>query len=141
MAISVDLRKRVVEAYEEGGVSYAAVGRRFSVHWRSVKAWVELSRSTGSLEPSKAPRGRKTLLQGDKLDQLKQLVEEDINATEADLVERLKKRFGIETSTSSVGRAIRKMGLTRKKRRSGHGKPTPSGSNSSEPTTSSESER
>ena len=51
----LELRTRVVQAYEAGEGSYALVGARFAVGEASVKRWVRRNRKTGSVVPD--PKG------------------------------------------------------------------------------------
>ena len=50
-ALSIDLRKRIVEAYKAGQVSYKAVAERYGVSAGTVRNLVKLKQSTGSLSP------------------------------------------------------------------------------------------
>lgn len=51
----VELRKRVVRAYEAGEGSYPAVAEQFAVGEATVKRWVWLQQKAGDVEPR--PRG------------------------------------------------------------------------------------
>ena len=55
MALSDDLRKRVVEAVIEGGLSRNAAARRFEVSIASAVRWVKRYETTGEISP--APSG------------------------------------------------------------------------------------
>jgi len=48
---TVDFRERIVAAYEAGGVSLAAVGRRFGISGKVVGKFVRQKRSLGTLAP------------------------------------------------------------------------------------------
>ena len=50
-AYGEDLRRRAVAAVLEEGMSLAAAGRQFGVHWRSVACWVRRYRERGDLRP------------------------------------------------------------------------------------------
>ena len=54
---SVELRRRVVEAYERGEGSYAAVAAKFQVGEASAKRWVWQFRDLGHLTPKKKGGG------------------------------------------------------------------------------------
>ena len=54
MAISTDLRRRAVEAYERGEGSIPAVATRFAIGEASLGRWLRRKRETGSVE--RAPR-------------------------------------------------------------------------------------
>jgi transposase len=45
-SISLDLRQRVVDAYNRGGLTYAAVASLFSVGQASVCRWLRRNRET-----------------------------------------------------------------------------------------------
>ena len=50
MAISADLRRRAVEAYERDGSSIPAVAARFAVGEASLGRWLRRKRTAGSVE-------------------------------------------------------------------------------------------
>ena len=52
MALSDDLRKRVVEAVVEGGLSRNAAARRFEVSIASAVRWVKRYETTGEISPA-----------------------------------------------------------------------------------------
>ena len=54
MAISADLRRRAVEAYERGEGNQATIAERFAVGVASLGRWLKIKRDTGSVE--RAPR-------------------------------------------------------------------------------------
>jgi transposase-like protein len=73
---SLDLRQRVVKAYEEGNESYAAVGAHFNVGEATVNRWVARFRSTGSLEPLPHGRGPDSIVDEKGLSVLCALIDE-----------------------------------------------------------------
>ncbi len=111
---SQDLRQRVVQAYEGGEGSYAKLAQRFMVNVSTVRNWMKLQRTTGSLKAK--PCGPKAQDVEPWKECLTVLLNEDNDATLKELVERLEKRYGVKTSKSSVDRWCRKLGITRKKR-------------------------
>ena len=54
-ALAVDLRVRVISAWERGWGTQKEVARRFGVGVASVVRWVALKRETGSLQPRPKP--------------------------------------------------------------------------------------
>jgi transposase len=54
-AYSVELRERVVRAYEAGEGTHSELGERFALGEATVKRWVWLKRKTGSVSP--VPKG------------------------------------------------------------------------------------
>ena len=63
-----DFRERIVAAYEAGGVSLAAVGRRFGVSGKVVGKLVRQKRALGTLAPQVHRRGRKPAVSAEKKD-------------------------------------------------------------------------
>jgi transposase len=114
-AVSVDLRDRVVGAYKRKEGSICGLARRFGVSPKSVERWLKLKAETGSLEPSRAPRGPKSKIDGDGLELLEAILRKQPDMTNAELVDELKACGGIQTSTSGVSRAVGRLGWTRKK--------------------------
>jgi transposase len=120
VALSLDLRERIVSAYERQEGSQQALAIRFSVGRETVGRLVRQYRSTGSLAPKSGPRGKTATLAGDNLPKLVALVEEDNGRTLDELVELLETRHNIETSTSAVSRILLKHRISRKKNVSSH---------------------
>ena len=115
--ISVEVRKRVVAAHREGKGTYAELADVFQVGEASVSRWLRLDRETGSLEP-KPPPGRAPKLDERGRAVLRELVEQDNDATLAELASRLQERTGVKLVVSAVYKVLAKMGISRKKKTS-----------------------
>lgn len=113
-ALSVDLRARVVAAWEAGEVTQQQVADRFGVGVASVKRWVRLKRETGSLAAKKGP-GRVPTLGSPERETLSAIVEEQPDRTREEIADELEARGGPRISVATVGRELRRIGLTRKK--------------------------
>lgn len=130
MALSLDLRERVVEAYQRKEGSIRALAERFNVGKNTVQDWIQRHRETGSLAPCSGPRGPQPLLSGEALKHLAALVEEKNDRTLAELKQLLEERHSIQVSESSICRALNaRLHLPRKKNlpgyRGGNGKSRP----------------
>ena len=79
--LSLDLRERIVAAYEAGEGSHVTIGERFSVSARVVGKLVAQYRELGTLEPQTHLRGRKPAISEDKRKELKKHVKENPDAT------------------------------------------------------------
>ena len=112
-AYSQDLRDRVIAA-RDGGMRTKRVAGLFQVSASWVRRVMQRRREHG--EQSPRPRGGATVIKID-LDQLRQLVQQQPDATVRQLHERLCERLGIACSISAVDMALRRMGLSFKKRR------------------------
>ena len=115
--ISVEVRKRVVAAHREGKGTYAELADVFQVGEASVSRWLRLDRETGSLEP-KPPPGRAPKLDERGRAVLRKLVEQDNDATLAELASRLHERTGVKLVVSAMCKVLAKMGISRKKKTS-----------------------
>jgi transposase len=115
MALSIDLRKRILKAYlnKEGTVDELA--DRFDVGRSSVSRIARLYRETGSVNPRQYRRGPKYRIDDRGLQVLKKLVEKEPDATLEELRDTYYKRTEIWVGCSTVFRALLRMNLTRKK--------------------------
>ena len=116
--LSVDLRKRIVEARTRDGLTYEQLATRFGVGRATVDRWLRRWRETGSVEPDQMGGNRGRLIEDESVSVLQALVEEAPDRTLPDLVEAFEARTGIRVSRATMGRAVARAGLTRKKRRS-----------------------
>jgi len=110
VAYSQDLRDRVIAARDQG-LPTVEVSRRFQVSPSWVRRVMQRRREHGQTAPR--PRGGVTVVKID-LTRLRQLVNEKPDATARELHARL----GIACSVSAVDMALRRLGLSFKKRRS-----------------------
>ena len=114
-AYSEDLRKRIVEAVERG-MGNSEATRTFGVSLSSVKRYVGMAREGMPLTPMKRPglhpkidEQGKRLLQAD--------LEERAAATLPQRREFLQRMAGVRVSDSTISRAIKRLGWSRKKDR------------------------
>jgi transposase len=113
-AYSEDLRRQVVRATEQRGISKVQAARLFGISLSSVKRYTRLARRGESLAPKKGG-GRPP-----KADQTtKRLLEEDIRkrpaATIADRRHFLESFAGKTLSEPTLRRLLKRMGFSRKK--------------------------
>lgn len=108
-----DFRERIVAAYEAGGVSLAAVGRRFAISGKVVGKFVRQKRSLGTLAPQVHRRGRKPAVSAEKKQQLRAHLEQYPDAT---VLER-REALGLKCSEKTLWQTLRKMGWRFKKSR------------------------
>ena len=113
---SLDLRTRVLSAVQDGMTQDEAADV-FSVGVATVYRWVRLHRETGSLEPRPHGGGPEPVLSDQDHQLLKKLIEEKPDRTILELTNLTNQRTQNQASTSSVYRAIKRLGLTLKKKR------------------------
>jgi transposase len=113
---SVDLRERVLRAHERGEGGCTALARRFGVGAATVYDWLVQARTEGRRTPKPLGHGRVPL--GGAEDVLRALVVEQGDATLAEYAERLAQRTGQRRSPAAICRALKRLKLARKTRRS-----------------------
>ena len=112
---SMDLRERVVAACDARTGTIEEVAARFSVSSSWVKKLLRLRQKSGDFSPKPHGGGRVAVFIGERLAQLKNLVEEEPDAT----LEELLERSHVNASIMAVHRALERMGCRRKKSPSG----------------------
>jgi transposase len=109
---SDDLRIRVIEAIERGEQSWRQIARRFVVDLSFVIRLVRSYRETGTVQPMPHGGGRRPALGPEQRERLRELVREQPDAT----LQELRQALGVSCSTMAIVRALKKLGLTRKKK-------------------------
>jgi transposase len=113
--ISLDLRRRIVQAVE-GGSSIRAAARRFAVSPSAAIKLMQRVRATGSAAPERYGGYRRPLLEPHEAD-LRRLVEATPDITLAEIQAELQRRVGVVTALSTIHYALRRIGLRHKKSR------------------------
>jgi transposase len=114
----VELRQRVVEAYEAGEGSLFEISHRFSVGIASVKRWVRRYRDQGSVAPRTRAGGTPSEIGAIDLALLLSRVP-DANAGELTAEYNRRRRAPHRVHVSSIKRALRRHGYVVKKNESG----------------------
>ena len=113
---SQDLRDRVIDAVEKGGMSCRASARRYEISESVAIKWLERYRREGSREPVGHGGHRRSALMPHR-DFLEAARAEKPDGTLQALCERLRSERGIKADTSMMSRFFRRIGVTLKKRR------------------------
>lgn len=116
--IPVELRERVVRAYEAGEGGYGTIATRFGVSIMSVRRWVERSRRIGDVTPANKGGGAYSTID---LGELEDIVERlgDANADEITAAYNRGRRGRDRRHVSSIKRALHRAGYVVKKNGSG----------------------
>jgi len=111
---SMDLRERVLVAYDarEGTQKELASRFRVSVGW--IRKLLRRRRETGSYEAWDDHAGRKAAFEGKALEQLREWVQADPDIA----LQELRDRSGVDCSLVAVHNALKRLGCRRKKNRS-----------------------
>ena len=102
-AYSTDLRERALAACEAGEGRQSEIARLYKIGERTLSGWLKLAREEGRRAPE--PRRGGTRPVGGEA------------ATLAEYADLLADRAGVRRSPSALCRALRALGLVRKKRR------------------------
>lgn len=114
-AYSTDLRERVLAAHARG-LSRRELIELFQVSQGSITRWLQQQRLTGDLNPH-SPPGRARSIPADQEAALRRQVEAAPDATLADHVAEWAAVYGTQLSAWTFGRALRRIGWSRKKSR------------------------
>lgn len=112
---SIDLRQRVINAYEAKEGSQRQIAQRFQVSRSFVKKLIYRYRETGTVKPKSHGGGAIAIIKKSELKQIKQLVDEQPDALLRELCERWEIRKGVKVSVSTMHRRLEKLKLTTKK--------------------------
>lgn len=114
-AYSQDLRLRILQSVDEGQ-SKAAVARRFAVGLTTVKRYLAQRDVDGHVQPRTSP-GRPAHIGPNDYAALRDQVQKHPDATLAEHAQLWNDTHPVCLSPWAIGRSIRKLRLTRKKRR------------------------
>ena len=115
-AYSIDLRIKVIEAYNRGEGSIRILAKRFSIHWRTLANWIKHFKTEKSVGPKVQRYGSLPKLDQGATQTLEKLVIAKPDSTLSELSEQVCALTGKKLSTSGIWRALGRLGLTRKKR-------------------------
>lgn len=109
---SLDLRRRVAAALDDHEGSQRQIARRFRVSLSFVSRLLRRRRQTGSLDPEPHGGGHPPALTPEQCETLRQLVQQQPDAT----LEELRQRLGVACSLAAICRALKALKLPRKKK-------------------------
>ena len=112
---SLDLRRRVLAAVARG-LPRQAVVTTFAISLGTLKRWLAKERNGLDLRPA-SPPGRQPTITPDQRAALEAQLQGHPDATLAEHAARWNAAHGTSLSQWTLGRAIRRLGWTRKKRR------------------------
>jgi transposase len=121
---STDFRLKVVRAYERGEGSQRHLARVFGVSLSFIHALLQRYRQTGSVQPRPHGGGNPGKL-GPHSALVAQLHQQHPDASLAERCEQLVAAVQVQVSRATMSRTLRRLELTRKKRRSEPASRTP----------------
>ncbi len=114
-AYSIDLRKRVLAAYDSGKYSLNQIAKQFQVTTRWIQKLRQRRKQEGSIAPKPQNQGRKPLFQGKNLKRLEQFIKAYPDAT----LEETKQHFSgmVDCSIVAIHNTLKRLDLRYKKNR------------------------
>lgn len=113
---SVDLRERVIAVVQRGGVTDDAAAKLFQIGEATVHRWKRLKRETGALLPRPQGGGYPPRIPAEREHVVREMVAQQPDLTDQEAAWEYHRRTGTSVSRATMGRTLRKLGLTRKKR-------------------------
>src|SRR5262249_30267105 len=109
---SQDLRQRILATAGQENATVKQIAERFLVSVSFVTRLLQLSRSTGSVEPRPHGGGHPAALTPEDLQRLRELIRDRPDAT----LEECREHLGSSCSLATISRALFRLGLPRKKK-------------------------
>lgn len=124
-AYSDDLRRRILQAYQQQEGSEARLAQRFRVSLSYVKKIRRQLRRTGQMARVPHHPGRKPKFTEPVRQQLRSWLQQQPDLTLAELQEQLHRQAGVAVSLPALWTVLRKIGMRLKKSHSTHKNGTP----------------
>lgn len=112
---SNDLRIKIVEAYQNKEGSMRQLAKRFSVSLYFIATLLKRYKETGKVDPKPHGGGQQPKIDEERLSTLRKLTEKNADGTVEEIQKLFVSQTQIEVSRATVGRALLKIKLTRKK--------------------------
>jgi transposase len=114
-AYSVDLRQKIVDAYNQREGSQRQLAKRFRVSLTFIENLLKRYRTDGTVEPRAHGGGQVAKVSREQEAVIVTLVEQNNDAILVELCDQLEQRIGVRLSRATMGRYVQKLKLTRKK--------------------------
>ena len=113
MAHGIDLRNKAVEAVERGN-SQRAVAKMLNIGLASLERWIKRKRETGSVEAKSPPGAPRKIDKAGEV-KLKTYLNENPESKISELCKYMENQGYEQVSTSTMGRLLKAMNISRKK--------------------------
>jgi len=114
-AYSLDLRERVMKAYDEGQWTVGQLAERFKVGEWWIYKLKRQRQNEGSLAPRKGAVGQPRRFQAGQLNRLQQYVDRHPDAT----LEQIREKLGVSCTVVTIHHTLRRLGYRYKKNAAG----------------------
>jgi len=113
---SIDLRKKIIEVYEQEKISIRKVAKRFLVAKSFVQKILKQYQQTGDIKAKPQGGNSPPKVQGADLVTLTEIIENNNDATLEELCELLETQTGVKVSRATMGRISQQLNYTFKKK-------------------------
>lgn len=113
-AHSMDVRQRIITAWQ-AGEGKQSLSRRFQVGYTTVKRYIRQWQERGQVAPKPHGGGQPRAVDAAGEQVVREVLGQQADLTDAERAQRYRERTGKQVSKSAMHRAVRRMGLTRKK--------------------------
>jgi transposase len=110
--ISMDLRQRILKAYDRGDVTREQVATRFDVSLGMVKKLIQQRRACGNIAPRYDRCGRKPIILDNHRREMRVLLKKRPDLT----LEEIREQIGLTCTIQAIHYVLDDMGMTYKKR-------------------------
>ena len=114
--LSIDLRQRILAAYEAKEGSQRQLAKRFKVSLSFIRDLMRHYRETGTLQPKPHGGGAVAKIGKEHLPIIEALINAQPDALLSELCERFAQQTGIEVSISTMQRAVGQLRFSVKKK-------------------------
>jgi transposase len=114
--LPLDLRQRIVDAYDAGQGTRDEIAIRFGVSTGMVKKLLQQRRDTGDIAPRHQHSGRKPIILASHRKRLRKMLNQKPDLT----LTQMREQLGLECSLSAIHHVLGEMGLTLRRRGFSH---------------------
>ena len=114
--LSIDLRQRIINVYEQDTISIRQLAKRFNVAKSCIQKLIKQYKETGDIKPKCQGGNSPPKVQGEDLVTLTEIIENNNDATLEELCELLEEQTGITISRATMGRISHNLNYTVKKK-------------------------
>ena len=118
LSYSIDFRQRLIEVYQKEKVSIRKLAERFRVAKSFIQKLLKQYKETGDIKPKRQVGNSPPKVQGEDMVTLREIIENNNDATLSELCELLEHQTGIRVSTATMGRISHDLDYTVKKKHS-----------------------
>jgi transposase len=114
-AYSLDLREKIIETYEAGGITQRELAKRFRVSLYFVVMLLRRWRQEKTLLPKKRGAVMKPLLTPEIMQFLNEQIKQECDLSLSQLVELVREKYSVAVSTKTMSRMLIRENLRYKK--------------------------